>query len=548
MNRNKFLTVLSVVLAMVAMVFTACDDDGGDEVKDNESGEPALSGLKLLNNREIDRNGGTFYWAVKAADGWTLDAASLPEWLQIAPLKGEKGTTGVVIEFAELADDTERTVELPFKMGTEEIKIAVKQTADGKTASAVCEFLDTKVFGIEGGELQRRVSVSADWTVTTTDSWLAVSPANGVAGETELILNAEASNGVDARVAVLRFDLGDTVMELAVIQGLNQSFPKLGITEEAAVSGRQVTMKGTCEFINDELAVSEVGFAYLEQGTGEWQELPCEVDLADINITFETTVILAYGQTYDYKPYAKIGEEVFYGEVASFEIEGKPAPADGVWYYENFDGMYDPETGEYQKKVTDYRYWNYEQFDEHGGFLRKNQPNCQYKLEMDDMSGNLCYISMRSSESDGRLSAQIHAPDVDGLPGITEGTQFYPGASGNWKIGINWKKNWNFIVTGLDFAGAGNLQLTFGCATPAGWSTTLTAGSMEVYVSADNGATWEKKDYTVGATADITNNKWWKPVTVDNLGDDITAIRIVLNVDNKGGSMALDDIKVVVVP
>lgn len=538
-----------VVFAMVAMVFTACDDDGGDEIKDNEGGETALSGLKLLNNREIDRNGGTFYWAVKAAGEWTLDAASLPGWLQMAPLKGEKGTTGVVVEFAELAEDTERMAELPFKMGTEEIKIAVKQTADGKTASAVCEFLDTKMFGIEGGELLRRVSVSADWTVTTADSWLAVSPANGVAGETELTLNAEASNGVDVRVAVLRFDLGDTIMELAVIQGLNQSFPKLGVTEEAAVSGRQVTMKGDCEFINDELAISEVGFAYSEQGTEEWQELPCEADLTNANIAFETVVILEYGQSYDYKPYAKIGEEVFYGEVASFDIEGKPAPADGVWYYENFDGMYDPETGEYQKKITNYRYWDYKQFDEHGGFLRKNQPNCQYKLEMDDMiNGNLCYISMRNSAVDGRLSAQIHAPDVEGLPGIAEGTQFYPGASGNWKIGSNWKANWNFIVTGLDFAGAGNLQLTFGCATDGGSLSTLPAGRMEVYVSTDDGATWEKKEYTVGAPVDIANNKWWKPVTVDHLSDEITAIRIVLNVNSTSVSMALDDIKVVAVP
>lgn len=89
--------VLSVVFAMVSMVFTACNDEGDEEIKDNGGEETVLSGLKLLNNREIDRNGGAFYWAVRAAGEWALDAASLPEWLQIAPLKGGKGTTGVVV-------------------------------------------------------------------------------------------------------------------------------------------------------------------------------------------------------------------------------------------------------------------------------------------------------------------------------------------------------------------------------------------------------------------------------------------------------------------
>lgn len=47
--------VLSVVFAMVSMVFTACNDEGDEEIKDNGGEETVLSGLKLLNNREIDR-------------------------------------------------------------------------------------------------------------------------------------------------------------------------------------------------------------------------------------------------------------------------------------------------------------------------------------------------------------------------------------------------------------------------------------------------------------------------------------------------------------
>lgn len=114
--------VLSVVFAMVSMVFTACNDEGDEEIKDNGGEETVLSGLKLLNNREIDRNGGAFYWAVRAAGEWALDAASLPEWLQIAPLKGGKGTTGVVVEFAELTDDNGRMAELPFKWALRRLK------------------------------------------------------------------------------------------------------------------------------------------------------------------------------------------------------------------------------------------------------------------------------------------------------------------------------------------------------------------------------------------------------------------------------------------
>ena len=531
--------VLSVVFAMVSMVFTACNDEGDEEIKDNGGEETVLSGLKLLNNREIDRNGGAFYWAVRAAGEWALDAASLPEWLQIAPLKGGKGTTGVVVEFAELTDDNGRTAELPFKMGTEEIKITVKQTADGKTESTVCEFLDTKVFGIEGGKLQRRVSVSADWTVSTTDSWLTVSPENGVAGETELTLEAEASNGVDARVAVLSFNLGDTIMELAVIQGLNQSFPKLSIAEEVAVTGRQATMKGTCEFNNDELAISEVGFAYLVQGPTVWQELPCEADLTNVNIAFDTAVMLAYGQSYDYKPYAKIGEEVFYGDVASFFIESKPAPADGVWFYENFDGMYDPETKTYSQTAIDvnYNYWNnFEKFDMDGGFLRKNQPAAIYSVVAYDAykpAGSLVpgyfRCDMRDGTDDGKISAMIKPATISSSLGWKEGEGAYEGASGNWKFNCKYMSPCSFIITGLDFDGGTDLELTFGYLCISNGTKGL-----KVYVSVD-GTTWTEKPFTVLST------KIWNHIGVD-IDSNVTAIKI--EATNGTRNSCIDDIKV----
>lgn len=538
MNRNKFLTVLSVVLSMMAMVFVACNDDN-DEIKNNEEGgETVLTGLKLLNNREVDGDGGTFFWAVKAAEAWTLDAASLPGWLKMSPLKGGRGTTGVVMAFAGLTDVSERTVELPFKMGGEEIKIAVKQTTDGNGGEAECKFLDSQLFGVDGGELKRGVLVSADWTVKTADSWLTVSPTEGTAGETVLTLTAGASDGVSPRVAVLSFDLGDTILELAVVQGLNQTRPALNISDEVVIAGRQATMTGVCEFKNDELTIEEVGFACQVQGASEWTNYSCaEVDLTAEAFSFSTAVLLEFAQSYSYKPYAKLGGECFYGEPVDFTIEGKPIPADGVWFYENFDGMYNSGTGEYtQEAITaKYAFTDLAKFGVEGGFLRKNQPAAVYKIEAKDAYSpfqpkpTYFRCDMKDGNDDGKISAMIKPADVNSSLGWAPGVGAYPGASGNWKFSCKYVSPCSFIVTGLDFDGAKNLQLTFGYLC----SYNATSG-LKVYVSVD-GTTWTEKTFTV-----ITTNIW-RHIGVD-IDSNVTAIKI--EATNGTRNSCLDDIKV----
>lgn len=544
MNRNKFLTVLLVMLSMMAMVFVACDDDN-DEIKNNEEGgETILTGLKLLNNREVDGDGGTFFWAVKAAEAWTLDAASLPGWLKMSPLKGGRGTTGVVMTFAKLTDVAERTAELSFKMGGEEIKIAVKQTTDGNGEEVECKFLDSQVFGVDGGELKRGVLVSADWTVKTADSWLTVSPTEGTAGETVLTLTAGASDGDAPRVAVLSFDLGDTILELAVVQGLNQTRPALNISDEVVIAGRQATMTGGCEFKNDELTIEEVGFACQVQGANEWTNYSCaEVDLTATTFSFSTAVLLEFAQSYSYKPYAKLGGEYFYGEPVDFTIEAKPSPADGVWFYENFDGMYNSETKVYTPEAiaANYGFTSLSTFEFNGGFLRKNQPAAVYKIEAVDAYSpyqpkpTYFRCNMADSGDEGKISAMIKPDAVRStLTGLQPGEGTYAGASGNWKFTCKWMSPCSFIITGLDFDGAGSLELTFGYYSMRG------TNGLKVFVSTD-GKEWSDKPLILPQSA----NNNWRHIKVE-LEDTVTAIKI--EATNGSTPSCLDDIKVVEVP
>lgn len=554
MNKNKFLIALLAMFATFAMFFAGCDSDNEEEaIKKENPGGIEEFGCKLLNNREINKDGGTFYWAVKASDAWTLDADLLSEWLTIEPLEGKAGTTAVILVVTELPDDKERAMELPFVLSGKEVKITVKQTLEGgkdeETEEPVCRFAENKVFGKDGGSLTCILETSADWTLSEEVDWLTVSPMEGKAGQTQLTMTAEASGGI-LRMALLTFELDGEMAELVISQNLNDSRPALTLSQEADVVGNYVTMYGHCAFENDEVALEKVGFAYRVDGTTDaWTYLPSDSEITYGAFDFAAKGQLRWGKTYAYVPYAKLNGKIYEGEGGTFTIEDRDTE-DGVWYYENFDGMYDPNTKEYtQAAITKgYKYGSGELslFDASGGFLRHNQPNAKYKSVKFDGKTEYFRLNPCSGGNDGRISAQIKPDDIKSDWNLPEGTQLYPGASGNWKYHVHYEQGTSLTITDLDFIGAGKLQLTFGCSdldypTVSG----LTYGILEVYTSVD-GEKWNKWSFAnVSLNPPVSARWYWKQLMIKNIPENITGIRFVMPKSNR---MAIDDIKVVAQP
>ena len=243
------------------------------------------------------------------------------------------------------------------------------------------------------------------------------------------------------------------------------------------------------------------------------------------------------GKTYVYAPYGVVSgsDEKTYGEEFTFETEGRVAPADGVWYYESFDGMYDAVTGTYAQAAIDKNYSFSTNADFEQGFLKLNQPTASYQFSS-------FRINLANNTNSGFISAYIQ-PERNDLgwqfpSWATPGTQFYEGASGNWKAVSSYKANWSCTISDLDFEGAPMMQLSFGCYSDRTLPTEIP--SLKVLISED-GTNW--KELPVSYNEPITNEKRWRHVVADNIPNTTVAIRIQLA--DVGRVFAIDDIKVV---
>lgn len=539
MRMHRFWEILMMVFVFA---FAGCNDE--DETTISEPGtNPGEDELvcKLLNNRDVGRIGGDFYWAVEASEAWTLDAATYDSWISVDPLQGEAGTTDVTIHIDTLFGTEARSTVLPFQVGTQEVQITVRQTLEGDIAGApFVRFADDKMLGVDGGELVRIIQASDDWTLETSSDWLEVSPLSGAAGETELTFTAQPSEGI-LRVAALKFTMRDTVVELPITQSLNQSRPLFTLPQEPIVLGSQVEMMAQCQFINDELALEEIGFAYKPKDEENWEYAASELVATSGIFEYRDTLMLRWATEYVYRPYAKLEGETYLSDTEGTFVTDSRVVEGGVWYYENFDGMYDDETGTYAQVAIskNYAYYVAEEFETGGGYLRKNQPSAFYQFS--DFR-----LNIQNNTNSGFISAYIQPSGNDlgwQFPSwATEGTQFYEGASGNWKAVSSYKSEWTCTITNLDFVGAPDLQLTFGCYYSNNNSSVEipnAAEKLKVLVSAD-GTSWQELSYTYNQPP--TQEKRWRHIVVDDFPDTTVAIRIELR--DSGAVCALDDIKV----
>ena len=197
--------------------------------------------------------------------------------------------------------------------------------------------------------------------------------------------------------------------------------------------------------------------------------------------------------------------------------------------------MYDAGTGTYAQAAIDKNYSFYTNADFEQGFVKQNQPTASYQFSP-------FRIDLANNTNAGFISAYIQ-PEGNALgwqfpSWATPDTQFYEGASGNWKAVSSYKANWSCTISDLDFEGAPMMQLSFGCYSDK--ASPIEIPSLKVLISED-GTNW--KELPISYNAAITNEKRWRHVVADNIPNTTVAIRIQLADSSR--VFAIDDIKVV---
>lgn len=66
--------------------------------------------------------------------------------------------------------------------------------------------------GVKGGDYALQITSDAVWTVSTNDSWLTVSPAQGTVGTTEVVLSVSPNNTTSTRSGRVNFEIGSAEM------------------------------------------------------------------------------------------------------------------------------------------------------------------------------------------------------------------------------------------------------------------------------------------------------------------------------------------------
>ncbi len=147
-------------------------------------------------------------WTVSCDASWiSLDTASDRSRLTVTVQENTSGTS------------REAVISL---IGNCTTTITVVQATATISPSTVA----TKNFENTGGTVTQDFLAEAAWTVTTTESWIHVSPANGDAGNCSITISADATNTTETRTGQVNVSIGSIIMlPISISQGGNYITP-----------------------------------------------------------------------------------------------------------------------------------------------------------------------------------------------------------------------------------------------------------------------------------------------------------------------------------
>lgn len=153
--------------------------------------------------------GGTVALTATGNIAWTTEKTNL-DWCTVAPVEGPAATVTTVNVTAESNKGDAREGTLTFKYGSSTIAIKVSQD---ELKRYLTPDKAEVVIPDWGGEEKIVVSANVEWTATSSDSWLAVSPAAGTGDNVDVMFSAEEFSG--ERSATVTFK-GEGVQDVVI--------------------------------------------------------------------------------------------------------------------------------------------------------------------------------------------------------------------------------------------------------------------------------------------------------------------------------------------
>lgn len=167
-----------------------------------------------------------------------------PSWVSVSPESGEAGEHTLTINVEDNPNTTKR--EGRVVVGNQGLSLAdtLWLTQEGKWFGSLETVLQ---FENVASSNTLDISTDGDWTVTTSDSWIAVNPSSGH-GKAQVTVSVQANEGDNDRTGLLAVAVGGTVQYVNVVQkgryftidrGSSASLPSKGGTIELGIATNQ---------------------------------------------------------------------------------------------------------------------------------------------------------------------------------------------------------------------------------------------------------------------------------------------------------------------
>lgn len=157
---------------------------------------------------------------ITAQDDWTASASE--NWVSLSSYSGTSGTSSVDVSVTANPSQSGRTATVTFSCSGETFDLTINQSGiigvTGDTSAIV--------FKASGGS-NTELTVTADmnWTATSSENWLTVSPSAGTIGSSAITLTADQYTGTtSARTASVTFSSSVNTFVVSVTQKKVSSF------------------------------------------------------------------------------------------------------------------------------------------------------------------------------------------------------------------------------------------------------------------------------------------------------------------------------------
>lgn len=204
-------SVFSLSILSMLLLSMGCGDDEKDTPLDSGG---SVSVTVSENTLYTGPEAATLQLTVEASSDWAISSDA--DWVSLRPSGGVKGTP-VNVQIAVKANSTmdERTSDLCIVSGGKVVKKVPLTQGYVMTANPS---MKSMTFSGAESTIELTISANADWTLSSTESWLSVVPASGGKGETKVAVTAAANVSSAERETNLSLACGNQTTEIKVNQ------------------------------------------------------------------------------------------------------------------------------------------------------------------------------------------------------------------------------------------------------------------------------------------------------------------------------------------